>query len=134
LPPCSIVPFFGTEFLPPFNEGSFTINLSTPSQEHLWKKATKLEQWQKQLMLQVPEVKFVSRRTGRAELDEHVEPVSNSEIEVELKENTKRSRDEIVADIRNKLDILKGVTVNVGQPISHRYRPFAFRSSRTSGH
>ena len=71
-------------------------------------------------MLQVPEVKYVSRRTGRAELDEHVEPVSNSEIEVELNEETKRSRDEIVADIRKKLDILKGVTVNVGQPISHR--------------
>jgi Cu/Ag efflux pump CusA len=62
----------------------------------------------------------VSRRTGRAELDEHVEPVSNSEIEVELVEEPGRSRDEIVAEIRTKLDILKGVSVNVGQPISHR--------------
>jgi CzcA family heavy metal efflux pump len=115
----SIVPFFGTEFLPPFNEGSFTINLSTPAGTSL-EESNKIGTMAEQLMLQVPEIKYVSRRTGRAELDEHVEPVSNSEIEVELKENTKRSRDEVVADIRNKLDILKGVSVNVGQPISHR--------------
>jgi HME family heavy-metal exporter len=64
----------------------------------------------------------VSRRTGRAELDEHVEPVSNSEIEVELKSESEieRSRDEILADIRSHLTILKGVSVSVGQPISHR--------------
>jgi HME family heavy-metal exporter len=73
-----------------------------------------------ELMLQVPEVEYVSRRTGRAELDEHVEPVSNSEIEVELAAHSDRTRDEIVGDIRQKLDILKGVSVNVGQPISHR--------------
>lgn len=73
-----------------------------------------------ELMLQVPEVNYVSRRTGRAELDEHVEPVSNSEIDVELKHEEGRSREEVVADIRHKLDILKGVSVNVGQPISHR--------------
>lgn len=115
----SIVPFFGTEFLPPFNEGSFTINLSTPAGTSL-EESNKIGTMAEELMLQVPEVKYVSRRTGRAELDEHVEPVSNSEIEVELNEETKRSRDEIVADIRKKLDILKGVTVNVGQPISHR--------------
>jgi len=115
----SIVPFFGTEFLPPFNEGSFTINLSTPAGTSL-EESNKIGTMAEELMLQVPEVKYVSRRTGRAELDEHVEPVSNSEIEVELKENSKRTRDEIVADIRSKLDILKGVTVNVGQPISHR--------------
>lgn len=115
----SIVPFFGTEFLPPFNEGSFTINLSTPAGTSL-EESNKIGTMAEELMLQVPEVQYVSRRTGRAELDEHVEPVSNSEIEVELKKETQRSRDEIIADIRSKLDILKGVTVNVGQPISHR--------------
>ncbi len=115
----SIVPFFGTEFLPPFNEGSFTINLSTPAGTSL-EESNKIGTMAEELMLQVPEVKYASRRTGRAELDEHVEPVSNSEIEVELKENSERSRNEIIADIRSKLDILKGVTVNVGQPISHR--------------
>lgn len=115
----SIVPFFGTEFLPPFNEGSFTINLSTPAGTSL-EESNKIGTMAERLILKVPEVKYVSRRTGRAELDEHVEPVSNSEIEVELKEDKKRSRNEILADIRSKLDILKGVTVNVGQPISHR--------------
>lgn len=115
----SIVPFFGTEFLPPFNEGSFTINLSTPAGTSL-EESNKIGTMAEKLMLRVPEVEYVSRRTGRAELDEHVEPVSNSEIEVELKEKPERSRDEILADIRNQLDILNGVSVNVGQPISHR--------------
>lgn len=115
----SIVPFFGTEFLPPFNEGSFTINLSTPAGTSL-EESNKIGTMAEKLMLKVPEVEFVSRRTGRAELDEHVEPVSNSEIEVELKENPVRSRDEILADLRKELSILQGVSVNVGQPISHR--------------
>ena len=70
--------------------------------------------------MKVPEVIYTARRTGRAELDEHVEPVSNSEIEVELKDDVERKRDEILADIREKLSVLKGVNVNIGQPISHR--------------
>jgi len=113
------LPFFGTEFLPPFNEGSFTINLSTPPGTSL-EESNKIGTMAEKLMLQVPEVQYVSRRTGRAELDEHVEPVSNSEIDVELKHEAGRSREEVVADIRDKLEILKGVSVNVGQPISHR--------------
>jgi len=115
----AVLPFFGTSFLPPFNEGSFTINLSTPPGTSL-EESNKIGTMAEELMLQVPEVNYVSRRTGRAELDEHVEPVSNSEIDVELKHEAGRSRDEVVADIRQKLDILKGVSVNVGQPISHR--------------
>ncbi len=115
----SIVPFFGTEFLPPFNEGSFTINLSAPPGTSL-EESNKIGTMAEKLMMKVPEVEYVSRRTGRAELDEHVEPVSNSEIEVELKSDVTRSRDEILADIRSQLNILKGVNVNVGQPISHR--------------
>ncbi|MBA3972390.1 MAG: efflux RND transporter permease subunit, partial [Bacteroidetes bacterium] len=115
----SIVPFFGTEFLPPFNEGSFTINLSTPAGTSL-EESNKIGNMSERLMLKVPEVEYVSRRTGRAELDEHVEPVSNSEIEVELREDSDRSHDEILAEIRKQLSILKGVSVNVGQPISHR--------------
>ncbi|NOS55941.1 MAG: efflux RND transporter permease subunit, partial [Cyclobacteriaceae bacterium] len=115
----SIVPFFGTEFLPPFNEGSFTINLSAPPGTSL-EESNKIGTMAEKLMMKVPEVEYVSRRTGRAELDEHVEPVSNSEIEVELKSDVTRSRDEILADIRGQLAILKGVNVNVGQPISHR--------------
>ena len=115
----AIVPFFGTEFLPPFNEGSFTINLSAAPGTSL-EESNKIGTMAEKLMMKVPEVEYVSRRTGRAELDEHVEPVSNSEIEVELKNNVSRSRDEILADIRKQLTILKGVNINVGQPISHR--------------
>ena len=115
----SIVPFFGTEFLPPFNEGSFTINFSTPAGTSL-EESNRIGTMGEKLMLRVPEVEYVSRRTGRAELDEHVEPVSNSEIEVELKPNNTRTRDEILGDIRKELIILKGVSVNIGQPISHR--------------
>lgn len=115
----SVLPFLGTEFLPPFNEGSFTINLSTPPGTSL-EESNKIGTMAEELMLEVPEVQYVSRRTGRAELDEHVEPVSNSEIDVELKKDLERNRDEIVSDIRQKLEILKGVSINVGQPISHR--------------
>lgn len=115
----AIVPFFGTEFLPPFNEGSFTINLSTPAGTSL-AESNRIGNTAEQLLLQVPEVEYVSRRTGRAELDEHVEPVSNSEIEVELREDSERDRDEILADIREKLSALAGVSINIGQPISHR--------------
>jgi HME family heavy-metal exporter len=70
------------------------------------------------LSLQVPEVKTVGRRTGRAELDEHAEGVHSAEIDVDLKRSN-RSKEEIVTDIRSRLAILP-VAVNVGQPISHR--------------
>lgn len=115
----SVVPFFGSEFLPSFNEGSFTINLATPPGTSI-EESNKIGVLAEQLILKVPEVEYVSRRTGRAELDEHVEPVSNSELEVELKKGIKRNKNEILKDIRKELSILKGVSVNIGQPISHR--------------
>ena len=79
-------------------------------------------------MLKIPEVAFTARRTGRAELDEHAESVNNSEIEVafkteeELKKEgkTMRSREEILTDLRQRLSLIAGVNVNIGQPISHR--------------
>ena len=114
----AIAPFFGTEFLPPFNEGSFTVNLSTPPGTSL-EESDKIGLAAENLLLKVADVAYVSRRTGRAELDEHVEPPSNSEIEVELKPGA-RPRSEVIADIRRQLGILAGVSVNIGQPISHR--------------
>lgn len=113
------IPFFGTEFLPAFNEGSFTVNLIAPPGTSL-EESNKLGTLAEKLMLQVPEVEYASRRTGRAELDEHVEPVSRSEIEVEIRAGAERGRTEIIADLRKKLAIMKGVSVSIGQPISHR--------------
>ena len=115
----AIVPFFGTEFLPPFNEGSFTINLSLPASTSL-EEANKVGNVAERQILKVPGVLLTARRTGRAELDEHAEPPSNSEIEVAIKPADIKRRDIILAEIRNNLSLLKGVTVNIGQPISHR--------------
>ena len=115
----ALIPFFGTEFLPPFNEGSFTVNVAAAPGTSL-EESNKIGTLAEKQIMKVPEVIYTARRTGRAELDEHVEPVSNSEIEVELKDDVERKRDEILADIREKLSVLKGVNVNIGQPISHR--------------
>lgn len=115
----SSLPFFGSEFLPAFNEGSFTINISAPSGTSL-EESNRIGTIAEKLIMRVPEVASVSRRTGRAELDEHVEPVSSSEIEVLLHPEQPRSKKEVIKAIRDELKILKGVNVNVGQPISHR--------------
>ena len=104
-------------FLPPFNEGTLTINtlfqpgISLTESHRVGLIAEKL-------ILEVPEAKLVARRTGRAELDEHAEGVHSSEIEVELKPS-QRSKNEIIADIRSRLSVLPAAT-NIGQPISHR--------------
>lgn len=114
----TMVTRFGTEFLPPFNEGSFTVNLYAPPGTSL-EESNKIGTVAEQLILRVPDVQYTARRTGRAELDEHVEPVSNSEIDVELHDDA-RPRKEVIADIRSQLSRLAGVSVSIGQPISHR--------------
>jgi len=136
--------WMGGEFLPPFNEGTLTISLQT-------EPGTSLDESQRvagraeALILEVPEALAVSRRTGRAELDEHAEGVNSSEIDVRLVEHTRpkpgwwpgalrmipiahlwgyetegRPRDVVLADIRDRITAIPGVKVNVGQPISHR--------------
>lgn len=114
----SIIPFFGTEFLPPFNEGSYTVNMVAPAGTSL-EESNKLGTIAEQQILKVPEVALTARRTGRAELDEHAEPPSSTEIEVALKPGG-RSRAEVLEEMRTNLSVLKGVSINIGQPISHR--------------
>ena len=104
-------------FLPPFNEGTFTINLVFNPGISLVESA-RVGLIAEQLIMEVPEVKTVGRRTGRAELDEHAEGVHSSDIEVDLVPSS-REKAEIVADIRSRLAVLP-VSINVGQPISHR--------------
>lgn len=113
----SFIPLMGRTFLPGFNEGSYTINLvaeagiSLPRSDQIGTRA-------ELLLLEVEEVVSTGRRTGRAELDEHAEGVHYSEIDVTLREG--RPKEEIEAEIREKLGQIPNISVNVGQPISHR--------------
>ena len=109
----------GRSFLPPFNEGSLTINVSTlpgislDNSDRLGREAEKI-------ILSMPEITTVARKTGRAELDEHSLGVNVSEIEAPYTLDHGRSRKEMVADLRHKLSHLPGVNIEIGQPISHR--------------
>lgn len=108
----------GRSFLPPFNEGSFIINISSLPGISL-EESDKMGHRAEELLLSIPEIQTVARKTGRAELDEHALGVNVSEIEApfELKD---RSRSELVAEVREKLGTIVGANVEIGQPISHR--------------
>ena len=116
----ALVIFFhlGRSFLPPFNEGSFTINVSSLPGISL-DESDQIGRLAEALFLQVPEIKTVARKTGRAELDEHALGVNVSEIEAPF-ELQDRSRDEVMNDVRKKLSTISGANIEIGQPISHR--------------
>jgi HME family heavy-metal exporter len=104
-------------FLPPFNEGTLTVNVLLNPGTAL-AESNRIGAQVERLLLTVPEVSQVGRRTGRAELDEHAEGIHYGELDVDLKPSA-RSRDAVIADIRQRLATLPAA-VSIGQPISHR--------------
>lgn len=108
----------GRGFLPPFNEGSMTINVSTLPGFSL-EESDRVGRMAEEIILATPEVRTVARKTGRAELDEHSLGVNVSEIEAPYTLSG-RSRNEMVRDVRRRLSEIPGVNIEIGQPISHR--------------
>ncbi len=108
----------GRTFLPSFNEGSFTVNVSTLPGVSL-EESNRIGERAESLLLAIPEVTAVARKTGRAELDEHALGANTSEMEVPFRLNG-RTKEELTADVRQRLRSLTGVNVEIGQPISHR--------------
>jgi len=109
----------GRGFLPSFNEGSLTINVSTLPGISL-EESDRVGREAEQIILSMPEISTVARKTGRAELDEHSLGVNVSEIEAPYKLDHGRDRKELLADLRHKLSHLPGANIEIGQPISHR--------------
>ncbi|MFM8584527.1 MAG: efflux RND transporter permease subunit [Planctomycetaceae bacterium] len=141
---CASIAWMGGEFLPPFNEGTLTISLRLEPGTSL-AESQRVAARAERLILEIPEVLSVARRTGRAELDEHAEAVNSSEIDVRLvtrstprpgwlaaglrlvpilhlwgHQTSGRPRDAVVADVRDRISSIPGAAVNIGQPISHR--------------
>lgn len=114
----AVMTTLGRSFLPPFNEGSMSIALASlpgTNIEHSGRIASIAEE----MLMTIPEVKTVARKTGRAELDEHALGSNTSELDVPF-ELKSRSREELFADVREKLGTINGAVFEIGQPISHR--------------
>jgi CzcA family heavy metal efflux pump len=115
-----VVPFLGRSFLPEFNEGTLTINVVTLPGTSL-EESDRLGRRVEQTLLAFPEVASTSRRTGRAELDEHAQDVNAAELDVGLDlSKSRRSKDELLAELRKALSQVGGAVITVGQPLSHR--------------
>lgn len=116
----TLILFFtlGRSFLPSFNEGSFTINVSLMPGVSL-EESDKIGREAEKIILSIPEVKCVSRKTGRAELAEHSFGVNVSEIEAPY-ELDSRTKSEVLKELREKLAVIPGANIEIGQPISHR--------------
>ena len=116
----AVVMFFtlGGSFLPAFNEGSFTISVSTVPGISL-EESDRMGRTAEKLLLSIPEIKTVGRKTGRAELDEHAFGVNSSEFECPF-ELGKKTRKQLTEEVRQKLAVLPGVNIEIGGPISHR--------------
>lgn len=116
----AVVMFFtlGGSFLPAFNEGSFTISISTVPGISL-EESDRMGRTAEELLLSIPEIKTVGRKTGRAELDEHAFGVNSSEFECPF-ELGKKTRKQLTEEVRQKLAVLPGMNIEIGGPISHR--------------
>ena len=116
----AVVMFFtlGGSFLPAFNEGSFTISISTVPGISL-EESDRMGRTAEELLLSIPEIKTVGRKTGRAELDEHAFGVNSSEFECPF-ELGRKTRKQLTDEVRQKLAVLPGVNIEIGGPISHR--------------
>lgn len=108
----------GRSFLPEFNEGALTINVSTMPGISL-EESDRIGQMCEEILLTIPEIQTTGRKTGRAELDEHAQGVNSSEIEAPFILD-KRSKEDMLQEIRDKLGVLSGLNIEIGQPISHR--------------
>lgn len=114
----AIFPFLGKSFLPEFNEGSLTLSLVTLPGSSI-EESNKVGKMAEKIILDFPEVSSTSRRTGRAELDEHGQGVNGAELEVRF-ELKSRNKEEFLTDLRNALKAVPGTNITIGQPISHR--------------
>ena len=114
----AVVPSMGRAFLPAFNEGALVVSAVTLPGTSL-AESNAIGSAVERLLLEVPEVTATARRTGRAELDEHVQGVESAEIDVRLDPGG-RSRDVVLEEIRERLSLVPGTNITIGQPISHR--------------